>query len=164
MAQRSPHQRAIGVSNKCPEHPRAECGVRPRAGRGGGGLGPARAVTGGPADVRCRVRRVQLVLRGAEPALQRGLLLRQLGALLVVGGGHGAELQLDGCDLPACAAARGNPKATRQPGLGLYELGVLGSVWSGEVSAPSEPTVVWSAARSWGRMEAVPCKSPLRVS
>ena len=38
MAQRSPHQRAIGVSNKCPEHPRAECGVRPRAGRGGGRL------------------------------------------------------------------------------------------------------------------------------
>ena len=79
MAQRSPHQRAIGVSNKCPEHhtrgPSAEWG----RGRGGAGeveLGPARAVTCGPADVRCRVRRVQLVLRGAEPALQRGLLLR----------------------------------------------------------------------------------------
>ena len=46
------------------------------AGRGEVELGPARAVTCGPADGRCRVRRVQLVLRGAEPALQRGLLLR----------------------------------------------------------------------------------------
>ena len=54
------------------------------------------AVACGPVLRRHGRRRVQLGLRGAEAALERGLLLRQAGALIVVVvGGGGLDIDLD---------------------------------------------------------------------